>query len=155
MTHSSHPVFLCCGGFFRRLAGYGVAIMLVIQLLFPSLGKAETAATWIEICSEFGAVEVQVSLDEDESRNKDCPDCDKCLLCIAQHAQARINPATCTSLVVAAAATGPMSPSAEASNPAQFWHDGRGPPRLTTYNMKRACGASMTSTQRREAASWT
>ncbi len=152
MTHNSHHVFLFCSGFFRRFAGYGVALMLVVQLLFPSLGKAEAPATWIEICSEFGAIQVQISLDEDEHQDKDCPDCDKCLMCIAQNGQSRSNPAAFATIVLATAGTGQMHPNAEASNPAQFWHDGRGPPRLTTYNMKRACGASMATTQfKREA----
>lgn len=132
-----------------------MAVMLVLQLLFPNLSRADSATTWIEICSEFGAVEIQVQLNDEDSQDKDCPDCDICLMCIAEYGQLRGDLVVSDPFAVATGCGGNLHHSAEVSNPAQFWHDGRGPPRPATNNMKRACGASMTNTQSKEVASWT
>ncbi|CUH88762.1 hypothetical protein PH5382_02704 [Phaeobacter sp. CECT 5382] len=151
---------LPCDGFFRRLVGCVTVIFLAVQILLPGVGKAQTAETWIEICSEFGAIEIKITEDvnsdsasSDQSEN--CPDCDICLMCTAQNDQARLTSFSASRLVLPKTLAGQMRPIQVGSNPAQFWHDGRGPPRLNIDKMARACGASMATTQFREEAPWT
>ncbi|MGR3623405.1 hypothetical protein [Pseudophaeobacter sp.] len=147
MLFEPRHIFLPCDGVFRRLAGCVAALMLTLQLLLPGIGQAQTTGSWIEICSEFGVIEIEVPAEDSNSQNEDCPDCEICLMCAAQNTQMRNNPAPASTLVLTRGPTGQLRPVEAASNPAQFWHDGRGPPRLNTNNMKRACGASMTTTQ--------
>lgn len=155
MALTSQQIFLFSGGLFRRLASCGFVVMLVLQILFPSLGKAESSGRWIEICSEFGIVEVQVPLEDQGNPDGECPDCETCLMCLTDNGQTRATPAPSSTLVIATKDARIMRPSPDVSNPAQFWHDGRGPPRRATNDMKRACGASMASTLSKEVASWT
>lgn len=145
--------FLRRDGIFRRLAGYVTVLMLAMQLLLPGIGKAEAAGSWIEICSEFGVIEIEMIAEDSNSQTKDCPDCEICLMCAAQNGQLRNVLTPSSSLVLTRTLSGQLRPMEVTSNPAQFWHDGRGPPRLNTYNMTRACGASMATTQRKGEAS--
>ncbi|WP_054458982.1 FAD:protein FMN transferase [Phaeobacter sp. 11ANDIMAR09] len=89
MALNFQHIFLFSGGLFRRLAGCGFVVMLVLQMLFPSLGKAAGSGRWIEICSEFGAVEVQIPLEDQNSQDRECPGCDSCLICLAENGQTR------------------------------------------------------------------
>jgi hypothetical protein len=150
---------LRCDGIFRRLVGGVTVLLLAVQLLMPSIGKAGATRTWIEICSEFGVIEITVDATEDNAPSEDCPDCDICLMCAAQNGQSRSVEILALSPVWITGVTAQLRSVEAASNPAQFWHDGRGPPRptiykLSTYNMTRACGASMATTQCRGEASW-
>lgn len=135
------------GGIFRRLVGYVAIVMLAMQVLLPGMGKAEAAGIWIEICSEFGVIEIEIAAEDSNSPSQDCPDCEICLMCAAELAQTRRDAFPSSVLVLAQDLTGQLQPTEAASNPAQFWHDGRGPPRLNTYNMARARGAFMATTQ--------
>ncbi|MEP2718442.1 hypothetical protein [Pseudophaeobacter sp.] len=127
--------------------------MLAVQLLLPGIGKAETATSWIEICSDFGVIEIEVSSVETDSAREDCPDCDICLMCAAENGQARKTLVPTSSLALTADSALQMRSGAAASNPAQFWHDGRGPPRLQAAKMTCACGACMATTQSKGEAS--
>lgn len=131
----------------HRLLVYVSVLMLALQLVLPGLGKAEASGTWIEICSEFGAIEIKLPAEESDSQTGDCPDCDICLTCAAEGGQTRQDAILTSTTVPARDLTGRLGDRVVAFNPAQFWHDGRGPPRQNTKNMKRACGASMATTQ--------
>ncbi|WP_083096454.1 hypothetical protein [Pseudophaeobacter leonis] len=141
-------------GAFRRLAGCVTVLLFAVQLLLPSIGKAGAAETWIEICSEFGAIEILVQVTEGNAPSQDCPDCDICLMCAAQNGLSRSVARPVLSAVWITRVTAQGHPIETASNPAQFWHDGRGPPRLTPDTMTRACGAAMATTQGKEAVLW-
>lgn len=55
----------------------------VVQMLIPTGSMAQNG-DWIEICSELGAVFIQVDMtDEDTPQKTECPDCADCLLCAA------------------------------------------------------------------------
>jgi hypothetical protein len=145
---------LRCTGIFRRLAGCVTVLLFAVQLLLPSMGKAGAAETWIEICSEFGAIEILVDVTKGTAPSEDCPDCDICLMCAAQNGLSRDVAIPASSPVWITSVATQLRPMETASNPAQFWHDGRGPPRLTTYEITRACGATMATTQCKEAVLW-
>lgn len=129
------------------MIGYVAVVMLAMQLLLPGIGKADTAGTWIEICSEFGVIEIEVAAEDSNSPSEDCPDCEICLMCAAENSQTRRDVIPSSVLVLTQDLSGQLQPAEATSNPAQFWHDGRGPPRLNTYNMARARGAFMATTQ--------
>lgn len=137
----------------RRLASCVAVVMLALQLLLPGVGRAETTENWIEICSEFGVIEIDLTAEDSNSQTEDCPDCEICLMCAAENSLTRKSLIPSSTMVLAKTLSGRLQPMEAASNPAQFWHDGRGPPRLHTYNMTRACGASMATTQRKGEAS--
>ncbi len=95
--------------------------MLVLQMLFPSLGKAAGSGWWIEICSEFGAVEVQIPLEDQNSHDRECPDCDSCLICLAENGQTRSTQVASFTLVSATNVSPILRPCPGAATPAQFW----------------------------------
>ncbi|WP_259973663.1 hypothetical protein [Leisingera aquaemixtae] len=143
----------CRAGLFRRLAGMCAAFMLVLQVAFPGAGQAAAGGEWIEICGEFGVVEMQVAGDDSED-TQDCPKCSTCALCAAENGAGPVSvlrsglsrAAECAVLLPAGTAVRP--------NPAQYWHDGRGPPLANKIEPERALGASMAATQNKGEAPW-
>ncbi|CUI01767.1 hypothetical protein PHA8399_03913 [Leisingera aquaemixtae] len=143
----------CRAGLFRRLAGMCAAFMLVLQVAFPGAGQAAAGGEWIEICGEFGVVEMQVA-GEDSEDTQDCPKCSTCALCAAESGAGPVSvlrsglsrAAECAVLLPAGTAVRP--------NPAQYWHDGRGPPLANKIEPERALGASMAATQNKGEAPW-
>ena len=142
-----------CAGFFRRLAGMCAAFMLVLQVAFPGAGQAASGGEWIEICGEFGVVEIQVSA-EGSGDKQDCPKCSTCALCAAEtgYGAASIQ----TSGIGRAAKCAVLLPAGTAvqPNPAQYWHDGRGPPLADKIESERALRASVAATQNKGEAPW-
>ena len=61
----------------RRVGGVLGIVLMVLQLLAPQLAQAGEGA-WIEICSEEGAVWIQMPV---EGTDDPCPDCGDCLMC--------------------------------------------------------------------------
>lgn len=64
----------------RVLAGYLGALALLLQLLAPSFSYAGPS-DWVEICSEQGAVWIEIDAESGEPVEKDCPKCGACLFC--------------------------------------------------------------------------
>ncbi|MCD9148812.1 hypothetical protein [Pseudophaeobacter flagellatus] len=123
-----------------------------MQLLLPGLGRAEAAENWIEICGEVGVVRIDIAAETGNTQNKDCPDCGTCLMCLAQITPSQATAPTRTKPAYLTGTSGQVPSLEVASNPAQFWHDGRGPPRKQQQNMTRARGAFMAHTQYKEVA---
>ncbi|WP_245595124.1 hypothetical protein [Leisingera daeponensis] len=144
---------VCRAGLFRRLAGMCAAFMLVLQVAFPGAGQAAAGGEWIEICGEFGVVEIQVAGEASEE-TQDCPECGTCVLCAAETGAVPIS--HLPSGITHAADTIVLLPAGAAAypNPAQFWHDGRGPPLANKIEPERAVGASMAATQNKGEAPW-
>jgi hypothetical protein len=120
--------------------------MLVLQVAFPGAGQAAVGGEWIEICGEFGVVEIQIT-EENREREQACPKCGACVLCAAAHGAIPVG-AMPTSISRAEVGTF-LLPAAAAvpPNPAQHWHDGRGPPLVNQNNPERAYRASLAATQ--------
>jgi len=115
---------------FRRVSGACAGIvLLLLQLLAPIMGQAAAGGEWVEICSEYGAVEVLIAPDGTPVDVPDCPDCSTCTLCASLTVVPPVSaPEPAVSTI--AVRLGTSRPSDRiAENPAQFWHDNRGPPR--------------------------
>ncbi|WP_260006229.1 hypothetical protein [Leisingera sp. M527] len=145
--------FVCRAGFLRRLTGLCAIFMLVLQVAFPGAGQAAAGGDWIEICGEFGVVEIQIA-SEDSSESQDCPKCSTCPLCAAENGA---GPASVLrSGISRAADCGVLLPAGTAvqPNPAQYWHEGRGPPLVTEVDSERALRASVAATLTKGEAPW-
>ena len=151
LSHRPHPKPFARAH--RALAGLAGILLLLLQLLSPALASADEGV-WMEICSEAGAVYVQVDLKEDAGDTAPCPECASCVLC-------------------AVTGTGPQPVLPEMArpefvqsglvqardvykpyNPAQFWPDTRGPPAAPETESERAPRASMATIQRSGGALW-
>ncbi|SDD40342.1 DUF2946 family protein [Ruegeria marina] len=64
----------------RALAGCAAILLLLLQMVAPQLAQAGQG-NWIEICSDGGAVWVQVTEGETPDPNAPCPRCADCALC--------------------------------------------------------------------------
>lgn len=137
------------------LTGYLGVLVLIFQLLVPSFSFAADGE-WIEICSEVGAVLIEVDPDTGAPvQEEPCPECDDCMLCAAS------GPAV-MSLTVTQRADPfademcPMEQSETAvTNPAQFWSQLRGPPLANQDIIERARRASMALTSNTGGVRWT
>lgn len=144
----------CRAGLFRRLAGMCAIFMLVLQVAFPGAARAAAGGEWIEICGESGVVEIQV-VDEDSKEQRDCPKCSSCALCAAETGAGPV-PLLLLAAVSRAADCAVLLPSETAvqPNPAQYWHEGRGPPLVIKTESERAFRASVAATQDKGEAPW-
>ncbi len=153
MPRTSFISSVCRAGLFRRLAGLCAIFMLVVQVAFPGAAQAAAGGEWIEICGEFGVVEIQVA-EEGSGEAQDCPKCSTCPLCAAENSAGPVSAfrsdisraADCSVLLPAGTAVQP--------NPAQYWHDGRGPPLTTKIVSERASRASVAATLTKGEAPW-
>lgn len=153
MPRTSFISSACRAGFLRRLAGLCAIFMLVLQVAFPGAGQAAAGGDWIEICGEFGVVEILVA-SEGGSEEQDCPKCSTCPLCAAENGAGPVSilrsgisrVAECAVLLPAGTSVQP--------NPAQYWHDGRGPPLAIKIESERALRASVAATQSKGEAPW-
>lgn len=127
--------------------------MLVLQVALPGAGQAAAGGEWIEICGEFGVVEIQVAAGDSEDK-PDCPKCSTCALCAAENGAGAVN--TLRSGISRAAEYAVLLPAGTAvqPNPAQYWHEGRGPPLAAEIEPERAPGASVAATQNKGEAPW-
>jgi len=157
-----HPIRALLRGQGRRAWGAALGIvLLMLQLVVPVMGSAAAGGDWIEICSEFGAVEIQmppagtvsgavpgVEPGDGSSNTPECPDCATCALC-ALVTVAIDREAQTTRLDARALPAGRSPAEVAARNPAQFWPDSRGPPpgpAIPTARAPRAALASIADT---------
>ncbi|QAX30692.1 hypothetical protein [Leisingera sp. NJS204] len=153
MPRTSFISTACRAGFLRRLTGLCAIFMLVLQTAFPSAAQVAAGGDWIEICGEFGVVEIQIG-SEDSSEPQDCPKCSTCPLCAAENGAGPVSvlrsgisrAADCAVLLPAETTVQP--------NPAQYWHEGRGPPLVAETESERALRASVAATLTKGEAPW-
>lgn len=119
----------------RRFAGVMAALSLMLQMLAPSLASA-SQGDWIEICSEYGTVLMQVDLSDETSPpgtgHADCEDCTFCALA------APMNPPAGTETDLADASTGKAVRWVEYIAEAverHRWPESRGPPVRATFEI--------------------
>ncbi|WP_245223278.1 MULTISPECIES: hypothetical protein [unclassified Ruegeria] len=110
---------------------------------------------WVEICSEAGAVWVEVDLEEENTDpTAPCPKCADCALCAVTTA----GPVPDTPLLVADRAQQIVLPGigdpCNYHNSKRLWPETRGPPFTTQEESERALRASMASTQIFGGAPW-
>ncbi len=138
----------------RAVCGLVGIFLLLLQMLGPALASSGDSM-WIEICSEAGAVWVEVDLEEDtDDPTAPCPKCADCALCavttaaplpdlplVAQAGDVRLVHVANQSLC-------------DLHSPKWLWPETRGPPHLTKEESERALRASMASTQVFGGAPW-
>jgi hypothetical protein len=141
----------------RVLTGLLGALALVLQLLAPSFSSA-SEGEWIEICSEAGAIIVQVDLsgdaDQPSPTGAPCPECADCVLCATCDVAA---PGAVPVIEARDLRVKPVQPVLQTSvpvNPAQLWPETRGPPLAPENRIERVVCASMASTLTTGGAPW-
>lgn len=129
---------VCC------LAGI---FLLLLQMLGPALASSGDSM-WIEICSEAGAVWVEVDLEEGtDDPTAPCPKCADCALCAVTTA------APLPDLPLLAQAENVQIVSAanwdrcKLYNSKRLWPETRGPPAASKHKPERAVRASIASIQ--------
>ncbi len=129
-------------------------LLLMLQVLGPALASPGQG-TWVEICSEAGAVWVQVDLEEDtDGPAAPCPKCANCPLCaITTAAPAPDRPQVLRpdSVQIETCEFGTQPESYETE---RLWPETRGPPAAPEIRTERALRASMASTQTEGGAPW-
>ena len=149
-----NPFHYLAGRGFRAAAGFAGIFLLLLQLLSPALASSHQG-TWIEICSEAGAVWVQVDAEEDIiDPTAPCPKCADCALCavtgnaplpgtpeLARFEFVRFVRLDCLELY-------------KPHNPARMWPETRGPPSAIQSETERAPRVPMASFQVTGGAPW-
>ncbi|NIZ62391.1 hypothetical protein DL239_15570 [Sedimentitalea sp. CY04] len=142
-----------CLNWLRALIG---VCALTVQMLAPIAAHSANTGDWMEICGEDGPALMQVQLSDDEQAP--CPKCDECKFCQLVVSTGNIpNPALNSySLPVVTAISVQHEGNVEA-NPAQFWHENRGPPNLISHTNPSdgICRPSIDETLSKGGASWT
>lgn len=138
----------------RVAAGLAGIFLLMLQVLGPALASPGQG-TWMEICSEAGAVWVQVDLEEDTGDpTAPCPKCADCALCAITAAA----PVPDRPLMVRPGSVHiehcefgirPVTYKTE-----RLWPETRGPPAAPEIRTERAPRASMASTRTEGGAPW-
>ena len=139
---------------FRATCAFVGILLLLLQMLGPALASPGQSM-WVEICSEAGAVWVQVDLEEGtEDPTAPCPKCADCALCAATNAA----PVPDLPELAGAAFTHAVECFAARQNTicesAWLWPETRGPPAAPAHKTERALRASMAPTQLPGGAPW-
>ncbi|MES0826478.1 DUF2946 family protein [Ruegeria sp. SCP11] len=138
----------------RAACAMAGVFLLLLQLLGPALASPGQSM-WVEICSEAGAVWVQVDLEgETKDPTAPCPKCADCALCAVTSA------APVPELPVMNRDSSVQTARCETqdlvhiSSLKRLWPETRGPPRVAQEESERALRASMASTQVIGGAPW-
>lgn len=128
----------------RRVFGslLGIAL-LVLQLFAPEMARAALGGTWVEICSDYGVIEVQMDLGgTDSGTGSVCPECVFCALVNVATKESATQLVQFDSVFLL---SGQYPSEVTVQNPAQFWHKNRAPPRQksTIIRAGRDCLASI------------
>ncbi|MEX0367418.1 MAG: hypothetical protein AB3N22_15200 [Ruegeria sp.] len=137
----------------RAAAGGLGILLLLLQLLSPALASAEQGV-WMEICSEAGAVWVQVDPEDGTTDTAPCPKCAHCALCAVTGAAPLPDLPGIVRSGGVQIGTWHVRTMYKPDNPAQFWPDSRGPPPAPQDRTERAPRASMASIQVTGGAPW-
>ncbi len=138
----------------RTAAGLAGMLLLLLQTFAPVLASPGESV-WVEICSESGAVWVEVDLDEDtEDPTAYCPKCADCALCAVTSAAPVPELAQVAEIGLFCVVQVQNSKSSVLYKSDQLWPETRGPPLLTQESTERAPRASMASTLSIGGAPW-
>lgn len=128
--------------------------LLLLQMLGPALASPGTSM-WVEICSEAGAVWVEVDLEEE---NRDptapCPKCADCALCAITAAAPLPDLTQLNRIGFVETAQRGVRFLCEPYSSALLWPETRGPPVAPKNNTERAPRASIASIQIPGGALW-
>ncbi len=128
--------------------------LLLLQMLSPVLASTGESM-WVEICSEAGAVWVQVDLEEEtEGPIAPCPKCADCALCAITAAAPVPDLPTMTQPAVTHLAVAQCVDQLRHRDATRLWPETRGPPCATQEATERALRASMASTLNTGGAPW-
>lgn len=138
----------------RAVCAFAGIFLLLLQLLGPALASPGQSM-WVEICSEAGAVWVQVDLEEeDRDPTGPCPKCADCALCavtavapLPDFPQAIQNEFVCF-------VRSEVRTLVNLYNAKWLWPETRGPPAAPKIRTERAPRALMASTQDVGGAPW-
>lgn len=138
----------------RATCALAGTFLLVLQMLGPVLASPGQSM-WVEICSEAGAVWVEVDLaSETKDPTAPCPKCADCALC----AVTTLAPLPdLPHLVLSQKAYLALYQCADQIRPhdqVRMWPETRGPPRAPKTQTERAPRASMAFTQIPGGAPW-
>jgi len=113
--------------FLKRLRALMGICALILQMLAPVAAHSANSGEWMVICGADGPVLMQVQLSDDAPAP--CPKCDDCKACQLSVSVGGVlsAPLTLRDLLAMTAEHRPLGVSI-AANPAQFWHENRGPP---------------------------
>ena len=142
-----------CLNWLRTLIG---VCALTVQMLAPIAAHSANTGDWMEICGEDGPVLMQVQLSDDEQAP--CPKCDECKFCQLAVSTGSIPSPVLTSYNLSAVkALHVCFEGTVEANPAQFWHENRGPPIAAPHakDSENACRLSIDETLSKGGASWT
>ncbi|SDX26133.1 hypothetical protein SAMN05444358_10489 [Ruegeria halocynthiae] len=139
---------------FRAATGLAGIVLLLLQTLGPALASPGQSV-WMEICSEAGAVWVEVDLeDETSDPTAPCPKCADCALCALTIAAPVPDLPQLTRAGIVQFVRCEFSESFELYNSNRLWPETRGPPLATHKESERALRASMAPTQVIGGAPW-
>lgn len=138
----------------RALCACAGIFLLLLQLLGPALASPGQSM-WVEICSEAGAVWVQMDLEEEtEDPTAPCPKCADCALCAVTSAAPVPDAPILTRDGLFNASRCEFSDLVQACSVKRLWPQTRGPPHSPHEEPERAQRASMASTQTTGGAPW-
>ncbi|WP_235216146.1 DUF2946 family protein [Ruegeria halocynthiae] len=149
-----NPLHIIAVRALRAVCAFAGIFLLLLQLLGPALASPGQSM-WVEICSEAGAVWVQVDLEEeDRDPTAPCPKCADCALCaVTAAAPLPGQPELIRAEFIQTAQSG-VRILYEPYVSAWLWPETRGPPAAPGHKTERALRASMASIQVIGGAPW-
>ncbi|WP_170411877.1 DUF2946 family protein [Ruegeria atlantica] len=129
-------------------------LLLLLQLLGPALASPGQSM-WVEICSEAGAVWVEVDFEEeDRDPTAPCPKCADCALCAVTTAAPLPDLPVLTRDRTVRTAHRSYCELVQVYGSKRLWPETRGPPRGLKIITERALRASIASIQVSGGALW-
>jgi len=139
---------------FRTACGLAGLFLLLLQTFGPALASPGESM-WIEICSEAGAVWVEVDLDEEsQDPTMPCPKCADCTLCAITGVVPVLDVPDLTRIEFLQHAQFRPEDVYNSNNMAWLWPATRGPPRGPQIITERAPRATMAAIQISGGAPW-
>ncbi len=113
----------------RGMCGLLLVLGIVLQTITPMRGQAASNGTVMEICSQFGVVQVRIDADGNPVDPDPAPCADThCTLCISLSQIDLPASFDIVTPVIPSSTAGETHPARVGANPAQFWAANRGPP---------------------------
>ncbi|WP_254055858.1 DUF2946 family protein [Ruegeria sp. EL01] len=139
---------------FHAACGLAGIFLLLLQTFGPALASPGESM-WIEICSEAGAVWVEVDLDEEgQDPTKPCPKCADCTLCAVTGVVPVPDVPDLARIEFIHHVQSRHEDVFVSYNSARLWPETRGPPREPEIKTERASRASKAFTQVSGGAPW-
>ncbi len=139
---------------FRAVCGWAGVFLLLMQVLSPALASPGQSM-WMEICSEEGAVWVEVDLNEDsQDPTAPCPKCADCTLCAMSGAAVIPDLPQIVQIEFVQLVHCPTADPFNLYTTNWLWPETRGPPRGPEIKVERVPRASMASFQLSGGAPW-